>query len=195
MVSSGARTVEKYLAALPAPRRAALEVVRSVILENLPAGYEEGMEYGMIGYYVPLERYPETYNGQPLCIAGLASQKNHMAVYLMSVYGHPQTRRWFEQAYREAGKKLDMGKSCLRFRSLDDLALPVVGEAIRRVSVDAYIATYEGSRRGQKARPTKKPGKPAKRSAKATVKRPARSAKKSAKKSVKPAKKRVRRRA
>ncbi len=154
MVSSGARTVERYLAVLPAQRRAALEVVRSVILENLPDGFEEGMEFGMIGYYVPLERYPDTYNGRPLCIAGLAAQKNHMAVYLMGVYGHPQMRRWFEKAVREAGKKLDMGKSCVRFRSLDDLALPVLGEAIRRVSVEAYLTHYENSRRSTRpARP------------------------------------------
>jgi hypothetical protein len=162
MVTSSARTVERYLAELPAPRRAALEVVRSVILENLPVGFDEGMEYGMISYYVPLERYPDTYNGQALCIAGLASQKNHMAVYLMSVYGHAETRRWFQAAYRASGKKLDMGKSCLRFRSLDDLALSVVGEAIRRVSVDAYIAEYEKSRRGQRPAARKATGTRAK---------------------------------
>jgi hypothetical protein len=178
MVQSGARTVARYLAELPASRRAALEVVRSVILENLPAGFEEGMEYGMIGYYVPLQRYSETYNGQPLCIAGLASQKNHMAVYLMSVYGHAGTRRWFEKAYRQSGKKLDMGKSCLRFRSLDDLALPVVGEAIRRVSLDAYVAAYEASRRGKRpARPARKPNaKQASRPSRASANRPARGA-------------------
>jgi hypothetical protein len=143
MVSSSARSVEQYLADLPRDRRAALEVVRTVILENLPAGFEEGMQYGMIGYYVPLDRYAETYNGKALAIAALASQKNYMALYLMGVYGHGDTRRWFEKAYREAGKKLDMGKSCVRFRSLSDLPLEVVGQAIGRLSVDAYIAYYE----------------------------------------------------
>ena len=138
--------MERYLARLPASRRAALEVVRSVILENLPRGFEEGIDFGMISYHVPLESYADTHDGKPLCIAALASQKNHMAVYLMSVYGHPETRRWFEKAYQQSGKKLDMGKSCVRFRSLDDLALPVVGEAIRRVSVSTYIAHYQANR-------------------------------------------------
>ena len=152
MVSSPARTVEQYLADLPPERRYALEVVRTVILENLPSGYQEGMQFGMIGYYVPLERFPETYNGQALTIAGMASQKNHMSLYLMSVYGHPETRRWFQKAYKESGKKLDMGKSCIRFRTVNDLPLEVVGQAIGKVSVEDYIAHYERSQRGTRVR-------------------------------------------
>jgi hypothetical protein len=146
MASSSAATVEGYLAELTPDRRAALEAVRGVIRQNLAPGFEEGMLFGMIGYYVPLERFPVTYNGQPLCLAGLAAQKHHLAVYLMSVYGHRETRRWFEQAYRASGKKLNMGKSCVRFRSLDDLPLDLVGEVIKRVSVDGYIDHYQKNR-------------------------------------------------
>ena len=139
-------TVEDYLAGLPPDRRLALEVVRQVILEHLPAGYEEVMQYGMVSYVVPLERYPVTYNGQPLAVASLANQKRHMAIYLMGVYGEDGTQDWLRARWAETGKKLDMGKSCLRFRRLDDLALDVVGEAIARTPVDDFLAAYERSR-------------------------------------------------
>ena len=143
MVSSNAKTVDDYLRSLPEERRDAIAKVRAVMRENLPRGFEEGMQYGMIGYYVPLSRFPNTYNGHPLAIAGLASQKQYMSLYLMSVYAHAETRRWFEDAYREAGKKLDMGKSCVRFKNLEDLPLEVIGEAIARVGVDMFIREYE----------------------------------------------------
>jgi hypothetical protein len=104
------------------------------------------MQYGMIGWYVPLERYPDTYNGQPLGLAALASQKNYMTLYLNTVYGDPDTERWFHDRWAETGKKLDMGKSCVRFRRLDDLPLEVIGETIGRVSVDQYIERYEAVR-------------------------------------------------
>jgi hypothetical protein len=122
--------------------------VREVVLENLPEGYEEGMQYGMIGYYVPLERYPNTYNKQPLTVAALASQKNYMSLYLMGVYGDPRTREWFEERFAASGKKLNMGKSCVRFRKLDDLPLEVVGEAIARIPPNEFIEHYESSRTG-----------------------------------------------
>jgi uncharacterized protein YdhG (YjbR/CyaY superfamily) len=140
-------TVAEYLAALPADRRAALTAIRAAIRKKLPKGYEEGIQYGMIGYYIPLSRYPDTYNGAPLLVAALASQKNHMAVYLQCVYGDSKLRTWFEKAFRDAGKKLDMGKSCVRFRRLDDVPTDVIAEAISRVGVDDYIAIYEKSRR------------------------------------------------
>ena len=146
MVSSTATTVTQYLASLPADRRAAISRVRDTINANLPAGYEEGMVYGMIGWYIPLARYPDTYNGQPIGPAALASQKNYMALYLTSVYGDPALATWFKQAYAAAGKKLDMGKSCVRFKTLDALPLDVVAETIRRVPVDAFIAKYEAAR-------------------------------------------------
>jgi hypothetical protein len=147
MVTSRAETVEQYLTALPAERRAALEAVLKVIRKNLPRGFEEGMQYGMIGYYVPLSRYPKTYNGQALGAAALASQKGSMSLYLMTVYGDPGERARFERAYRASGKKLDMGKSCIRFKKVDDLPLDVIGDVVARLDVDRFIATYEASRK------------------------------------------------
>jgi len=145
-MTSKAKTVNEYLAELPPDRRAAIQAVRKVILENLDERYEEGMSYGMIGYYVPHHVYPAGYHcdpKMPLPFAGLASQKNHMAVYLMCVYGHPEHEAWFRQAWAKTGKKLDMGKSCIRFKKLEDLALDVLGQAIARVPVKKYIAYYE----------------------------------------------------
>ncbi len=144
-MQSSAATVDAYLGELPDDRRDAVAAVRAVLLENLPAGFEEGMQYGMIGYYVPLERYPDTYNGEPLAVAGLASQKRHMSLYLMGVYAD-EDDSWFRDRWTATGKKLDMGKSCVRFRRLDDVPLDVVGDAIRRVSVEDFLAAYERSR-------------------------------------------------
>jgi uncharacterized protein DUF1801 len=146
MAYSDARTPDEFVAALPTERRHAISTVREVIRANLPPGYEEGMQYGMIGYYVPLERFPDTYNGQPLQLAGLASQKGYMSLYLNTVYGDPETERWFRERYAASGKKLDMGKSCVRFRRLEDLPLDVVGETIARVPVDRYVERYEAVR-------------------------------------------------
>ena len=147
MAQSKAATVDEYLAEQSPDRRAALEAVRKVILENLPEGYEETMQFGMIGYVIPLEKYPVTYNKQPLGVVALASQKNYMSLYLMNVYGDPETERWFVEEYRASGKKLDMGKSCVRFKGLEDLPLDLVGRAIARTSVDEFIGMYESSRR------------------------------------------------
>ena len=147
MATSKATTVEAYLDELPPDRRAAIEAVREVILEHLPQGYEEGMQYGMIGYYVPLVTYPETYNKRPLGLAALAAQKNYFSLYLNNVYQDGEAADWFKDAYRESGKKLDMGKSCVRFKRLDDLPLGVVGDAIARTPVTDLIAQYEASRR------------------------------------------------
>ena len=146
MVSSDAKTPDAYLASLPPERRQALTALRDVIRANLPAGYEEGMGYGMIGYYVPLERFPDTYNGQPLSLAGIASQKRYMSLYLNTVYGDPETDRWFRERYAASGKKLDMGKSCVRFRKLDDVPLDLIGETIARVAVDRYVEQYRAVR-------------------------------------------------
>jgi len=145
----GAKTVEAYLASLAEDRREAISAVRSVILKNLPKGYRESMNWGMICYEIPLERYSDTYNGQPLGLAALASQKQHMALYLMNVYGDPATAAWFKEGFQRAGKKLDMGKSCVRFKKLDDLALDVIGQAIARTPVEAYIAVYEKAQKGR----------------------------------------------
>jgi Domain of unknown function (DU1801) len=145
-VRSDAVTVEGYLAELPEDRREVLGVVRQVVLDHLPAGFEEVMQYGMISYVVPLERYPDTYNGQPLTVVSLANQKRHMAIYLLGVYGDESSQRWLRARWETTGKKLDMGKSCLRFRQLDDLALDVVGEAIAHMPLDEFLALHERTR-------------------------------------------------
>jgi hypothetical protein len=147
MAKSNAATVEEYLAELPEDRRAAISEVRDVVLRNLPAGYQERMNWGMINYEIPLKRCPKTYNGQPLSYAALASQKNYCAVYLMGVYGDGEQARRFREAFERAGKKLDMGKSCVLFRSADDLALDAVGEVIASTTPEQYIEIYERSRR------------------------------------------------
>jgi Domain of unknown function (DU1801) len=145
-MTSDAGTVEEYLERLPEERRAALQAVREVIRLNLPEGYEEQMQYGMIGYVVPHTLYPAGYHcdpRQPLSLAGLGSQKNYMSLYLMTVYGDPAAAQWFREAFAAAGKKLDMGKACVRFKRLDDLPLDVIGQAIARVPVADYLARYE----------------------------------------------------
>ena len=146
-MTSKAANVAEYLAELPDDRRAAIEAVRRVMKKNLPTGYEEGVLYGMIGYYVPHKLYPPGYHCDrrlPLPFAGLASQKNYMSVYL-ACYSDEKMDKWFRQAWAKSGKKLDMGKSCIRFKKLDDLALDVIGEAIARMPVDQYIKTYEAN--------------------------------------------------
>ncbi len=145
-MQSKAKTVDQYLADLPDDRREALQAVRAVVLKNLPKGYEEGMQYGMIGYFVPHSVYPPGYHcdpKQPLPFAGLASQKNHMSIYLMCIYGDEEQQAWFRDAWAASGKKLDMGKSCVRFKKLDDVPLKVIGEAIRRVPAKKFIDHYE----------------------------------------------------
>jgi hypothetical protein len=148
-MQSKAKTVEHYLAGLPADRREAIEAVRAVILGNLPKGYEEGMQYGMIGYFVPHSLYPPGYHcdpKQPLPFAGLASQKNHMSVYLMCIYGDAELEAWFRAAWAKTGKKLDMGKSCVRFKKIDDVPLKVIGQAVKRVPVKRLIDHYKSVR-------------------------------------------------
>ena len=143
---SEAKTVEEYLAELPEDRRAAISTVRDTILAHLPDGYVETMGWGMISYEVPLAVKPDTYNGRPLMYAALASQKNHMAVYLSAIYMDPASRDDFEARYRATGKRYDVGKSCVRFRTLDDLPLDVLGEAIASVPMARFIESYESGR-------------------------------------------------
>lgn len=143
---SYADTVEQYLAELPDDRRDAIETVRDTILVNLPEGYVEEMNFGMITYSVPLATYPDTYNGQPLMYAALANQKNHMAVYLTGVYADEDQRDAFLDKYRETGKRLDMGKSCVRFRRIDDLPVELIGDTIAETDVDTFVEVYEASR-------------------------------------------------
>jgi len=162
MVQSSATSVRAYLASLPVDRRATVAAVRDTILANLPKGFEEGMGYGMIGYHVPHTVYPAGYHcdpAQPLPYAGLAAQKNYVAVYLMGLYNDPGHLTWFRKAWAESGKRLDMGKVCVRFRTLDDVPLEVIGESIRRFPVKTYIERYEAAIRP----PAKRAKKPARR--------------------------------
>jgi uncharacterized protein YdhG (YjbR/CyaY superfamily) len=147
MVSSRAETVEEYLEELPPERREVIAAVRDEILRNLPPGYREAMNWGMISYEIPLERYPQTYNGQPLTLASLNAQKHHYAVYLMSVYMQPDGVSRLRTGFEKAGKKLDIGKSCLRFSKLEDVALAEIGRVIAESPVDQFIRHVEESRR------------------------------------------------
>ena len=144
-MQSKATTVRKYLAELSADRRAAIECVRAVILQNLDPLFEEGMQYGMIGYFVPHRVYPPGYHcdpKQPLPFICLASQKNYLSLYMGCVYG-PEREKPFREAWAKTGKKLDMGKSCVRFRKVEDLAVEVIGDSIRRTSARGFIEYYE----------------------------------------------------
>lgn len=143
---SEATTVEEYLAELPEDRREAIARVRELVLSRLPDGYEETMDFGMVGYVVPLDRCPDTYNGRQLMYAALASQKNHMSLYLMCAYTDEDANAAFRAAYAATGKRLDMGRSCVRFRRVDDLALDVIGDAIASVGVDEFVERCTAAR-------------------------------------------------
>jgi hypothetical protein len=136
-------TVAEYLKALPEERREVISGMRDLVRRSLPAGYQETFAWGMITYVIPLERYPKTYNGQPLSYVAIAAQKNYYSLYLMGVYGNPEREKWLRNEAFKAGKKLDMGKSCLRFRSLADLPLEAISTVIASVSPEQYIAAYE----------------------------------------------------
>lgn len=146
MVSSAAITVEAYLAELPPERREVIASLRDFVNAHLPAGYREAMTYGMIGWCVPLARYPDTYNKQPLAYAALAAQKNNYSLYLMCVYEDDQRERDLRAAAAAQGKTLDMGKSCIRFKRIDQLPLDAIGALIASLSVDQFIALYEHAR-------------------------------------------------
>lgn len=146
MVSSKAATVADYLAELPADRRAEIERVRNVINNALPEGYREAMSYGMIGWAIPLERYPDTYNKQPLGYAALAAQMNSNSLYLNCVYASKESRERLKAAFAAAGKKLDIGKSCIRFKKADDLALDAIAREIASTTPDEFIRIYEAAR-------------------------------------------------
>ena len=190
---SKATTVAQYLKSLPEERRKAVEAVRKVVLKNLDADYEECMLYGMIGYAVPHRMWPTGYHfdpTKPLMVAALASQKDNITVYLMSVYSDKAERAWFEKTWKATGRKLNMGSSCVRFKRLEDAALDVIGEAIRRVPARTYIERYvqtlaksgrapdgrklKSAGTGSKAKSAKPPSKAA---ARPPAKQPSRSSK------------------
>ena len=140
------QTVEGYIDSLAEDRQESLAAVRRVILDSLPSGYEETVQHGMLSYVIPLETYPITYNKLPLMFAGLASQKNYMTIYLMNIYGNPSDEEWFTKRFKATGKKLNMGKSCVRFKTLDDLPLELIGEAVARTPVADFIRLYEAAK-------------------------------------------------
>lgn len=186
-MKSKATTVKDYLVSLPADRRAAIEAVRAVMLKNLDKDYEECMVWGVIGYVVPHRVWPHGHHtdpNKPLMMAGLSSQKNDMVIYLMAVHQDKASREWFNQAWARTGKRLDMsgeGGCCVRFKKLEDVALDVIGESIRRTPAKAYLENHvrQLADRGRSPDGQKlKRETPAKRSVKKTVKK---SAKKSAK--------------
>jgi hypothetical protein len=140
-------SISSFLGALPVDRRREVERVRHVVRANLPSGYEEVVSKNMLVYQVPLDRYPDTYNGQPLWYAALASEKSYLSLHLMRVYGDASQRRQLERGFRAAGKHLDMGKACIRFRTADDLALDVIGEVVASTPVEGWIAVARRARR------------------------------------------------
>ncbi len=146
-----AKTVKEYIASLPVEKRKVVATVRTRFKRYVPKGYEEKISWGMITYQVPLERYPKTYNGKPLLYAALASQKQHMSVYLTGIYIHEETRQEFEEKYRATGKRFDVGKSCVRFKKLADLPLPLIGQAVGLLGVEEFIEQVEKAHTGRKS--------------------------------------------
>ncbi|NUL81605.1 MAG: DUF1801 domain-containing protein [Armatimonadetes bacterium] len=145
-MATKATSVDQYLAELPEDRKELVLAVRDAILKNLPKGMEETIQYGMIGYVVPHSIYPKGYHcdpKQPLPFAGLALQKNYVSLHLMSLYGHSPTLAWFQKAWADSGKKLDMGKGCVRLKSLDQTPLDVIGQVIGRMTTEEYVAMFE----------------------------------------------------
>ncbi|HYD52300.1 MAG TPA: DUF1801 domain-containing protein [Gemmatimonadaceae bacterium] len=142
MVQSGATSVEAYLRELPEERRAVVSRVRELVREHLPAGYSEAMGWGMITYGVPLERFPDTYNGQPLCYIGLAAQKNHFSLYLMGAYTKSAVDAELRSGFARAGKPLDKGQSCVRFKRLDELPFDVLARAIAAIAPEELMALH-----------------------------------------------------
>lgn len=147
MVSSKAATVAEYLAELEPERRAVVSHVRDLVNRAMPEGYREQMIYGMIGWVVPLATYPDTYNGHPLAYVSLAAQKNAYSLYLTCVYSSPDRTERLKAAYAAAGKKLDMGKSCLRFKCLDQLVEEAIAVEIGSATPAELIAISEEARR------------------------------------------------
>ena len=188
-MQSKAITVEQYLKELPEDRRTAISAIRAMILKNLDKDFEEGIQYGMIGYFVPHRVFPDGYHcdpKQPLPFVSLASQKNHMAIYLMCIY-MGQTEDQFRSAWLKAGKKLDMGKSCIRFKKLEDVALDVIADVIRNITAKDFVARYQEEL--QKNAANKPAGiatrAPAKKAARKAVEKGAKSEKVAAKKAPK----------
>ena len=161
MFQSRAKTVAEYVASLPPDRQRVVKQTRSFVKKHLPKGYKEQIGWGAITYSVPLSVLPDTYNGQPLCYAALAAQKHFYTLYLMGVYGNPAQKTWLAGEFKKRGKKFDMGKSCLHFKSLEDLPLDVIGQVIASIPMDKYVAHYRDTRPARR-----RPGEGGKKTAK-----------------------------
>ena len=199
-MQSKATTVAQYLKELDPERRKAISEIRKVVKANLDPKIKEQMTYGMIGYVVPLSVYPDGYHCQPdtpLPFANIGSQKNHMALYLFCIYADEGEQNWLVDKWKATGKKLDMGKSCIRFKKLEDVPLDVIGESVRRITAAKFIEAYESARSGaaggggkkRKAAARKKVAK--KKAAKKTAARKSTKKASPAKKSTKKAKKKA----
>ena len=147
MFANKARTVPEYLAGLPDDRRKVMRAARSLVRKHLPKGYREEIGWGAITWVVPLSRFADTYNQQPLCYAALAAQKKYVSLYLMMAYGDPKKYAWLKDQFKQAGKKMDMGKSCLHFNSLDDIPIDSVATLIGSHTPAQWIGIYEKSRK------------------------------------------------
>ena len=158
-MTSSASTVQEYLDSLPADRKAPLQQLRDTIVQNLPQGFSEGLQYGMLGYAVPHSRYPAGYHvnpQQPLPFVGLASQKNFIALYHMGLYAMPQLLEWFREEYPKHSKtKLDMGKSCIRFKKPEQIPFELIGELMQKVTPVEWITVYEETLKKSRQRTTK----------------------------------------
>jgi hypothetical protein len=152
MATTKAKTVPQYLQELDPEQRAVISRVRKVVKENLPKGYAEGVGYGMISWHIPLSTFPDTYNGQPLCYAALAAQKRYNTLYLMGAYVNPKQRAFLSDEFKKRGVTFDMGKSCLRFKTIDDLPLDVIGKVIKSTPPDTLIAVHEATHKKQRGR-------------------------------------------
>lgn len=148
-MQSKATTVDQYMDELPADRKKAIAELRKVIKKNLPKGFQECMNYGMIGYVVPHSKYPAGYHCDPklpLPFMNIASQKNDITVYHMGMYAKPDLEKWFVDAYTKAtGKKADKGKSCLRYKKAEDIPYKLIGELAAKITPDEWIAFYESN--------------------------------------------------
>jgi len=147
MATKTQQAVSEFLAQLPPGRRRAIDRVRDIIREHLPAGYEEVVSKRMLVYQVPLRRYSETYNGQPLWYVALASEKSYLSLHLMSIYGDPVQAQKLKAGFRAAGKKLDMGRACIHFQTADDLPLDVIGGIVANMPVDRWVGIAQAARR------------------------------------------------
>jgi len=148
MFTNKAESIDEYIRSLTPERHVTIRTVRAIILKNLPRGFVETMNWGMITYEVPLSTYPNTYNKKPLSLAGLAAGKTQFSLYLLSVYFDPKTSKWFQQRYKASGKKLAMGKSCVHFKRAEDLPFDLIGETVKLFSVEEYIQLHEKARKG-----------------------------------------------